>query len=150
MSFYTRFHKNRLLLCCLAFCSMGYTLKAQSCTLNVTLTSVHSGKGKVMLALFRQAEGFPSSHEKAFKLMQAPARQGDLRVSFPALPAGTYALAVYHDENADGKLNTNMLGIPKEGYAFSNNVRPKFSAPDFQDAAFSVDASTVITLQVRY
>lgn len=53
------------------------------------------------------------------------------------LPKGDYAISMYHDENSDGILNRNFFGIPKEPYGFSNNVKPKFSAPDYKDCKFS-------------
>jgi len=52
------------------------------------------------------------------------------------LPEGDYAISMYHDENSDGILNRNFFGIPKEPYGFSNNIKPKLSAPDYEDCKF--------------
>jgi uncharacterized protein (DUF2141 family) len=67
---------------------------------------------------------------------------------FNDIPPGVYAVAVFHDENANGKLDKNFLGIPREGYGASNNVRPKMSAPAFKDAAFTVKAGATTTLSI--
>jgi uncharacterized protein (DUF2141 family) len=62
---------------------------------------------------------------------------GDLRALavFDSIPYGQYAISMYHDEDGDGKLKTNILGMPVEGIGFSNNVRPKLGPPSFKDAA---------------
>ncbi|TXD84877.1 DUF2141 domain-containing protein [Subsaximicrobium wynnwilliamsii] len=63
------------------------------------------------------------------------------------LPKGEYAISMYHDENSDGVLNRNFFGIPKEPYGFSNNVKPKLSAPDYKDCKFSFAKND--TLKIR-
>lgn len=57
------------------------------------------------------------------------------------LPPGRYALALYHDMNDNWKLDKNFVGYPKEPYGFSNNYRPVFSGPDFEDCVFEVKES---------
>ena len=58
------------------------------------------------------------------------------------LPAGRYAVAVIHDEDGNGKLNTNFLGMPRERYGFSNQARGRFGAPSFKDASFELKPGT--------
>ena len=58
------------------------------------------------------------------------------------LPAGRYAVAVIHDEDSNGQLNTNFLGMPRERYGFSNQARGRFGAPSFKDASFELEAGT--------
>jgi hypothetical protein len=72
--------------------------------------------------------------------------------STQAATPGTYAVIVFHDENQDGKLDKNFLGVPQEGYGASNNVRHLMSAPEFEEASFVVPAAAVtpIKVQVRY
>jgi len=57
------------------------------------------------------------------------------------IPPGTHALALIHDENMNGKLDTNWLEIPKEGYYFSNDVKAVRGAPSFSDASFPYDGA---------
>lgn len=82
--------------------------------------------------------------------MKIPA--GEARCDFEDIPSGSYALVVLHDENMNGKLDTNWLGIPKEGYGFSNNAKPAaFHAPSFSDASFVYDGKTLdLTITLRY
>lgn len=56
------------------------------------------------------------------------------------LPYGNYAIAVYHDKNTNGELDTNLLGIPKEAYGFSNNARGRFGPASWSDAHFTINS----------
>jgi uncharacterized protein (DUF2141 family) len=103
-----------------------------------------SDKGKVLVAIFNKSAGFPSESNKAVLLKEAKAIKGRVEIPLDNLPAGTYAIACFHDANADGELNTNLLGIPKERYGFSNNARPGFRAPTYAEASvYLPDNSTV-------
>ncbi len=66
------------------------------------------------------------------------------------VPPGTYAVAVYHDANSNGKLDANFLGIPREGYGVSNDVRPRFRAPRFSEARVSVTRDTTLVVHLAY
>jgi hypothetical protein len=73
--------------------------------------------------------GYPQTHAKAYKEMHA-AIDGDHAVcEFKDVTPSTYAVIVFHDENQNGKLDKNFIGVPQEGYAASNNVRHLMSAP---------------------
>ena len=61
-----------------------------------------------------------------------------MAVTFEDLPYGTYAITILHDENGNLKVDANFLGIPKEGYGFSNNARNLFRAPKFEEAKFEL------------
>ena len=70
-------------------------------------------------------------------------RDKQARCDFEDIPPGTYALAVIHDENSNGKLDTNWLGIPTEGYGFSNDARGLLGPPTFLAASFSYNGRSV-------
>ena len=71
-----------------------------------------------------------------------------VRVIFANLEAGDYAVMLFHDANSNGELDSNMLGIPSEGYGFSNNVG-RFGKPDFEEAMFTVTGETAIEINLR-
>jgi uncharacterized protein (DUF2141 family) len=129
---------------CLGFCSF---LTAQNLT--VKLEQISSSKGKMMLALFNKESGFPGTPKNAFKILQIPANKPSVIIMFDQIPPGTYALAVFHDVNEDGELNTNFLGVPKEVYGFSNNARSRFRAPTFNEAAFEFSGQKSISVTIR-
>ena len=68
---------------------------------------------------------------------------------FRNIPAGTYAIAVIQDENLDGKLTKNFLGIPKEPYGFSQNKYGMFGPPKFKDVSFAVESDSNISLKIN-
>ncbi len=69
---------------------------------------------------------------------------------FKNLPNGTYAVAIYHDENMNIKLDTGLFGIPKEGFAFSNNVFGLFGPPKFEKASFLLNGKIEIEIEMKY
>jgi uncharacterized protein (DUF2141 family) len=71
-------------------------------------------------------------------------------VHFDSLTPGTVAVRLFHDENSDGKLNTNFLGIPREGYGFSNNPGSRFGEPPLEDRLFALRADTTIRVELIY
>jgi len=66
------------------------------------------------------------------------------RCIFKDVPAGTYGVSAFHDEDSDGKLNTNVVGYPLEEYCSSNNARNMFSAPSWKDAKFAYKGSALL------
>jgi uncharacterized protein (DUF2141 family) len=106
----------------------------------------------VACALFESSDGFPSEYlRSATNVMVIKIRQSQARCDFEDIPPGTYAMAVVHDENMNGKLDTNWFGVPTEGYGFSNNARGVLSAPSFSDAKFNYDGRNIeLTMSLHY
>jgi len=67
------------------------------------------------------------------------------------VPSGTWAVLAYHDENGNKKLDTNFVGMPTEGYGFSNGAKARFGPPSFKDAAIAVGEGNVpATVTLKY
>jgi uncharacterized protein (DUF2141 family) len=118
--------------------------------IKVRVTGVSRKKGEVMLALFATPKGFPYETSFAIQKQKGHAANGIIEVSFTDIEPGRYAIALFHDTNGDGKLNTNFMGIPKEGYGVSNNRYNTFSAPDFRESSFSHSQQTELAIQMKY
>jgi uncharacterized protein (DUF2141 family) len=71
-----------------------------------------------------------------------------LEIQFPGIEPGTYAIAVFHEQNGDGEQNRNMLGLPTEPYGFSNDVG-RFAPPSFDAARFQVRGDTAVEIRVK-
>jgi uncharacterized protein (DUF2141 family) len=123
---------------------------ASAARILVTIDGLHSANGNVFVGLYASPNKFLHGNEcDAFKKVRASA--GPITVAFDNLPPGTYAVGAYHDENGNGHLDTNLLGLPIEGYALSNGVRAILAPPRFTDAAFTVGGSDKpIALRIRY
>ena len=101
-------------------------LEAQStgpATLTVHVIGARNAKGKIRAALFHGAEGFPNDPSHAFRTQPADIdpQTSSAQIVFTDLPAGVYAVSVFHDENMNQKLDKNFVGVPKEEYGASNN-----------------------------
>lgn len=119
-----------------------------SSELTVKVTGLRNSKGVVGIALFSNPAGFPEASDQAFRAKNAEIKDGAVEVVFPDLPPGTYAVSVRHDENRNGKLDKNFLGIPKEGYGASNNPRLKRRAPNFEESKFDLHSPRQ-TIEIR-
>jgi len=106
--------------------------------IHVEVVRLRSNKGQVSCSLYASAEGFPKQVEKAVAHVLAPISEQKAVCEFPGIPAGTYAVSVYHDENSNGKLDTNFLGIPREGVGASNDAKGHMGPPKFDSAKFQL------------
>ena len=117
--------------------------------LEVRVSGVRNGAGQVGCLLFASADGFPSDIRKARKALLVPIVAGTGVCQFD-VPAGTYAVVAMHDENANGKLDKSVVGVPKEGYGASKDARGAFG-PKFDDARFTYGGgSMTMPIPLRY
>lgn len=115
-------------------------------SLTVDIQDLRVSKGAIYVALFRSANDFPEGKPADSKKVNAGGKS--VQAQFSVEP-GDYAIAVYHDENGNGKMDKRMFGIPKEPYGFSNNFKPVMSAPKFGDCKFSVgDSGKAISIKL--
>ena len=114
------------------------------------LQGFRSDKGNVLACLTTHADKFPNCQDDPnARRMTVPTRVA-VTLRFDNLPSGTYALALIHDENGNGKLDT-MLGIPKEGFGFSNNPVIRFGPPSFKSAGVAITSGvTDEKIKVKY
>ncbi|MBY5957796.1 DUF2141 domain-containing protein [Membranicola marinus] len=116
-------------------------------SIDLTIQNIKTGAGSIKIALYNAPTDFPKQ-TKAYKVGEVSAQKPQVSYSFENIPAGDYAIALYHDVNADDELNFKMFFIPKEPYGFSNNFVPKFSKPGFDDAKFQVKNDTEINIKL--
>lgn len=127
--------------CSLIFLNLLIPEIQQTGTLEITVTNVENNEGKIRAALFRGEEGFPNEGNKAYRAASVNAREGKTTLIFENIPYGEYAITLLHDENEDGKIDTNLFGYPQEGYGVSNNKTSGLSMPKYKDARFQVNES---------
>lgn len=130
---------------------LGSAACAGAADLALTVEGLRSRSGNLSICLFRQPSNFPDCEAaKTTQRLTLPATRAGEPIVFRGLGAGAYAVTVLHDENGDGRLDTNLLGIPKEGVGITNNRLPKFSAPTFTDARFEMPEGRQQTVTVEY
>jgi uncharacterized protein (DUF2141 family) len=119
--------------------------------LSVVIGGFKNDKGTAVVALYNNGEGFPKSPQKALKTMTIRIINKQAAADFENLPPGEYAVSVYHDENSNKKMDTNFLGIPKEGVGNSNNAKGHFGPPKYSDAKFIFKGDKqTITITIVY
>ena len=105
--------------------------------LEVTVKALRNDKGQLRMAIFDDPGEFPRGNE--IRSLDIQAKSGDVTVLFRGIKPGTYALAIHHDENLNNEMDTNFVGMPNEGYGFSNDARVFFAPPTFEAASFVID-----------
>jgi uncharacterized protein (DUF2141 family) len=129
--------------------SVVWPLSASAAELTVTVEGIRNAKGDIRLSVYASPQEWPDHSARDHDQGQ-PAKLGSVTFKFD-LPPGTYAINGFHDENADGKFKTSLIGLPEEGYLFSNNVRPVLSAPSFKSASFTLPPQgTAISISMHY
>ena len=103
----------------------------------VEVNGIRKIKGNVCLSMFNSPDGYPDSASKAVLAKCFTVVSSSFEVRIEGVANGVYAIALWHDENRDEKLNYNFLGIPKEGLAFSENGKPRITPPPPGPPSFS-------------
>lgn len=117
--------------------------------LSIGVEGLRSAKGNILICVARQPRYFPDcSRDPDQRHFTVPATTAVIPLG--SLAPGDYAIAIIHDENGNGKLDT-FAGIPREGVGFSRNPAISFGAPSFRSAQFSVNGSAVRqNVKVKY
>ena len=119
---------------------------SQTADLTITFKGVVNIKGNIEVGLYNNSKSFPKVGKDDISAV-VPVKANEITYTVTNVPLGEYAIACFHDENEDGKHNTNIIGIPKEGYGFSNNkFGPYGSSPKFEDATIKLDRDMAITI----
>ncbi|QJE72474.1 DUF2141 domain-containing protein [Aerophototrophica crusticola] len=119
--------------------------------LNLTVEGVRRAAGNVTITLYPDDPDKFLARTGKIARIRVPATVPATSICLPAPEAGGYAIAVYHDENGDKDFNRTMLGMPKEGYGFSNNAETTLGLPRFQEVRFDAKAGdNSVTIRLRY
>jgi len=123
--------------------------KAQN-NLEVKIDNIKSDKGDILIGLYSDGHNFPRKTTDG-KIVRA-SKDGVI-VAFHDLKPGPYAISVLHDENSNKDMDQSKIGIPKEGFGFSNNAKASFGPPSFDKAKFKLQPGTkdtLISIDLKY
>lgn len=120
--------------------------------LTLTVTNLRNNNGFVLISLYKDGSGYPDDAARAVRNEKVAIYNNRAVIIFPELSSGSYGIAILHDENNDQKMNKNALGLPKEGYGFSNNVMGAFGPPSWKRASFRYNAGEKkeVSIRARY
>ena len=114
--------------------------------LTIVVTGLENDDGEVLIAVSNSREDYESD-DPAFIGAKVKIENRKAEHTFEELPFGEYTIKLFHDENMNGELDSNFLGIPTEDYGFSNNVRGTFGPADYDDAKFLFE-QTEMTMNI--
>jgi len=124
---------------------------SEQSSVTIEITGFKNNNGHVLVSIFNNEGDFPDNAQKAAGKAQAKISGGVAVVNFKNLKPGKYAAAVLHDANDNLEMDFNIVGMPKEGYGFSNNAKGLFGPPSFSKAAFEIDKGIKnIKIKVNY
>jgi uncharacterized protein (DUF2141 family) len=126
------------------------SLNAQN--IEVTISGFRTTKGQIVIGVFKDDESFRK--EKSFlekRFVKNGITDGEMTIQF-SLEDGTYGLSILDDENSNGKMEYNMLGIPKEGFGFSDYYHSGLTKPKFDAFKFDIirNKKQKIKIRIRY
>ncbi len=122
---------------------------AQGNDLILQIENIEGENGNIMIAVFDNEADFRTKENPIYK-DSLIVNGSNLKSTFKSIPQGIYAIAIYHDENSDGKLNTAKLGIPTEGVGFSGKTKNLNKKPKFGDSVFELGSDTTIYINMIY
>lgn len=135
----------RLLPVLFLFLCSSFLLSAQT-QIEVETTNFKSTKGVAFIGLYDSESSFLNTALIGEKLL---IKNNKVVYTFKDIPPGNYAISVFHDEDENGELTTNFLGIPKESYGASNNAPSRFGPPKWKDARFRVTPGETVYQKIR-
>lgn len=138
-----------VIVCCF-FCNR---LASQS-LLEVEVTNIKSQKGHILISIYNSPDQFPRKALKKWnniRIKKEKLKNNTLIFDIDSLPSGKYAIALMDDVNDSGKMEYTKLGIPLEGFGFSNNAKPILSCPPYKKCQFELkEGENKITIKTRY
>jgi uncharacterized protein (DUF2141 family) len=121
----------------------------QAADLTVEVAGLKSARGKVLVAVFDSTENFLKQPMRTAAIDAAVAQAGKVQLVITGLPAGDYAFSVFQDENGNGELDMNPMGMPVEPYGFSNDAAGSFGPPSFAQSAVHLPEVKLVTIKLR-
>lgn len=113
---------------------------AQAATVEVTIENVKSTEGPLLIAVYDKGDDY---RKKAIRELKVAAVTPATTLSLADLPPGDYAITLFHDRNGNGKIDSNLFGIPTEPYGFSGNPKNLMSPATWEQSRFSVASDTL-------
>ena len=119
-------------------------------TLTVEITNIRNNKGRIIVAVFKNNDDFKNEKTVVNKICPKNLKNHSMTVKIKLTP-GIYGISILDDENCDSKMEYNFIGLPKEGYGFSNFYHKGISRPQFTDFDFSVsNKNKIVKVKMKY
>lgn len=121
-------------------------ISAQEFKLEIEVNGFKNNDGKAKINLYNTQESFM---KKGIKSVKTVLKNNKTYAVFTDLPKGIYAVSMFHDENGNGEIDTNFIGIPTEGYGTSNDAKGFMGPPKYEDAKFELVANRKMVINIQ-
>lgn len=126
-------------------------ITAQESTLEVFVRNIRPGPGIVRMAICDHPDQFPDNPTLFYNIPPKEIKDSTIKITIPGLKAGDYAITLLDDANGNEEMDTGMFGIPKEGFGFSNDIKPGRKPPPFEKCTFRVrKGANRLTIHMQY
>ncbi len=132
------------------FVCEGFNLHAQNSSIELTITNIRNSKGYIRYAIFDNEKHFLSTKTGFIDAGSVKAQKGSIKIKTNNIPDAFYAISVFHDENNNEKVDTNIFGIPSEGFGFSKNPTLYFGPPKFKECVIEKKSNTKLNIEIKY
>ncbi|HEU4788990.1 MAG TPA: DUF2141 domain-containing protein [Flavobacterium sp.] len=119
-------------------------MSAQNVNLTVSVSGLKSDTGVLKVGLYNSDGTFLKS---TYKSITSEIKNNSAIVTFVGIPKGEYGISTYQDENNNGKLDKNIMGIPSEDFACSNNAKGFMGPPAYEDAKFNINKDSKVDIK---
>ena len=107
----------------------------------IDISGFPSSDGFAMVALNNSEKSYKGGEDLAIAKTRSMVVDQKAQVIFTNLPYGWYGISLYHDENSNGEMDKNAMGIPREAYGFSNNAKGFFGKPSYKNVKFQLNSA---------
>ncbi len=144
----TRILATILITSCIAY---AQDTKPEGATIIVEISKFRNSKGVVQVTLYDKEADFLKEDSKTAITIRVEIEDKKAACEFVGVKPGKYAVALMHDEDKNGEMKTNFIGLPKEGIGMSRNAKPRFGPPKWKDAVFTVgDEDVPLEISMMY
>lgn len=128
---------------------LGQYAYGQSAKLSISVPNIDPVKGEIQVSVYDNEKSFLKENEE-YKIYRFKVENAKGSFVINDLPEKNYALIIYHDENDNKKMDKSIIGMPKEGYGFSKNIKPGLSRPDFKDCSILLNKDVETEIRLMY
>ena len=133
----------------IVFIGISFVADAHAFDVIIRGLNVSANKGVYRCLIFKGEDGFPGIPSNAVQSVNGTVANREGSCVFKGLTPGTYAVSTFHDANSNGKLDKNVLGIPKERYGFSRDASRPFGPPRFDEASIDVKTDETLIINLK-
>ncbi len=128
-----------------------FQIQREKSTLNIEITDIRNHKGVIRISVYTAEKEYPYHPAKTYLVKKDSLAYGKIKTSITDLYPGYYGMCILDDENNSGQMESNIIGIPLEGFGFANNIKPFLKRPDYDRIVFHLfPGVNHIQLIIRY